>query len=459
MEQMDEVAVTWLSQILQSMGYEIHGRFVMIATEDGADHVTVGGKKLVVPNRECLKISNWQEEIPFNPLCENTLRGESEVQQEMTVMIRAALNIRLATLVWRLGQVAGSEQCKENKLSNAQSEFLPCLPGFDANMQKNLGKIALGVNPEHYKTSLIHLNLKRRSKIDGHQWDRACLVRFPLAEMERKEKPFGVTLRVNDMDALNNLLDYILPEWQVENKYSRGTDSKVAPYFLALLMSYQAINARITEIAKIFVADFPHFGALVNEDLWVDGTAKMAQMRDSLPSLEGNEGVVEKGSNSLQAPQIKDPTPARAMGAPVPSAGSMPWDEQPAPAAQPAAAPAARTADSDTVEYVPRQHAQPGQIPFAHAPVAAPLIPAGYGNNQPQAGSAATFQELQRQRMQQTHGHNYAASYQEVPVGGSPFAGGGNPAAQPVPQSQYSVSYMTPGAHLQTQAPPTGRGF
>lgn len=459
MEQMDEVAVTWLSHILQSLGYAVHGRFVVIETEDGVEDVIVAGKKLVVPTRECLKISNWQEEIPFNPLCENTLRGESEVQQEMTIMVRAALNIRLATLVWRLAQVAGSDKCKDNKLSNAQSEFLPCLPGFDANMQKNLGKIALGVNPEQYKSSLIHLNLKRRSKIDGHQWDRACLVRFPLAEMERKDKPFGVALRVSDLDALTNVLDYILPDWQVENKYSRGTDSKVAPYFLALLMSYQAINARITEIAKLFVEDFPTFGALINEDLWVAGTDRMAQMRDALPSLEGNEGVVEKGSTGAPAPQIKDPTPARTMAAPVAGQRPLPWEDQQAQEQQPAPAPTTRTRDDDVVEYVPRQQvpmhgAIPGQIPVQMAP----QIPLGYGSNNPAPGSAATFQELQRQRMQQTHGYNYSNSYQEVPVGGSPFAGGNAPVAQ-APQPQYGVSYVTPGQHLHQAPPVNGRGF
>lgn len=453
-----EKSLSFLTQILQSLGMTVQGNAIVIEGEDGPAEVVVGDKVLVMPTPEVLKASRWEEVVAFWPLCENTLRGESEVQQELLTMVRGAVNIRLAAMLWNLVKVANSKECKENKLSPEQAVFLPCLPGLDPEMVKRLGKLVLGVNPDEYKTSLIHMNLKRRTKINGVQFDRACLVRFPLAEMERKEKPYGADLRVKDMDALTNLLDYILPEWQVENAYSRGTDSKVAPYFVATMLAYQNLNARISELAKLFVDLFPIFGTLINEDDWVTSMDDLLRMRDSMPSLPGSEGIMARGSN--EAPQIATPQPARGV---QPAPGQvMPWDEQPVPSpVDNAGRGAQRVVEDEAVEYVPRQQ-QPalGQIPQNvqgyHQPQPAGQIPNGYGQPQ-QPNGGLTFAQIQAQRQQQMYGTGYATVNQAPEVGGSPYS-----AAAPVNgvsnnQGGYNVSYVNPQNNYQHPNP--GRGF
>jgi hypothetical protein len=447
-----EKTLSFLTSILVSLGASVKGRAVVIETEDGEDPIVIDGKTLVMPTDETLKLSNWDTEIPFFPLCESILRGESEVQQELLDMIRSAVNIRLASLVWQMFKVANSDECKANKLSPEQAEFLPCLPGFDAEMVKRIGKVVLGVDPSEYKSSLVHMNLKRRAKINGKAYDRACLVRFPLAEMERKEKPYSADLRVKDMDALTNLLDYVLPNWQVENTYSRGTDSQVAPYFVASLLAYQNINARITELAKRFEPTFPIFGTLVNEDDWVECMDDLSRMRDSMPNLPGNDGKVVRGQ--ADAPIIDDPKPARGVQMPTPSAapqrqpGSLPWEDQPQQEQRPVER---RVVDDEAVEYKPRQQPQygnPGHIPV-HQPVHTGG-PNGYGNQNHQP----SFAELQRQRQQGHYG--YATVNTQPEVGGSPFSSSAQPGST-TNVGNYNVSYTTANNGYSTQ--PQGRGY
>jgi hypothetical protein len=456
MENTLEKTLNFLTEILQSLGMTVKGRSILIEGEDGEYEIEVDGKTLVLPTEETLKLSKWDKEIAFFPLCESTLRGESEVQHELLSMVKGAVNVRLASLLWELFKVANSEECKANKLSPEQAEFLPHIPGFDANMVKNMGKLVLGVDPTEYKTSLIHMNLKRRTKINGQPFDRACLVRFPLAEMERKEKPFGVELRVKDMDALLSLLDYVLPDWQIENSYSRGTDSKVAPYFVATLMAYQNINARITLLAKRFVPTFPKFGALVNEDNWVECMDDLHRMRDCMPNLPGNDGaVVRGGGNGGDAPIItNEPKVARSAPMPTKTQPNLPWEEQ----SQAQSAPAQPThrapaADDDVVEYVPRQavHPQAGQIPVGHEQTYATpgTVPAGYGST-----NGPSFAEIQRSRMQ---GPAYAAVNQPPPVGGSSFSSDYRGADTTGNVNGYNVGYVTPAANQYAQ--PTGRGY
>lgn len=453
-----EHTLGFLTSILVSLGLTVAGRAIIVEGEDGAEDVYVGDKRFVMPTPETLKVSEWDKEIAFSPLSENTLRGESEVQQELAIMVKSAINGRLVGLIWNLALVAASEQCVNNKLSPEQAEFLPSLPGFDKEMKTRFGKLVIGVTAESYKSSMVHLNLKRRAKINGQEFSRACLVRFPLAEMERKDKPFGVDLRVKDMDALQSLMDYILPDWTVENAYSRGTDSKVAPYFVALMLAYQNINARITEIAKLFVKDFPKFGLLINEDPWVAQMDNLARMRDSIPTLPGNEGSVAKNAPQ-EAPQIHEPAAARSIpnqpaAAPA-KVGSLPWEDQgaqPEPAAQPA-----RMVDADAVEYVPRTHSVP-MAPQWNQPQQ-PLVPAGYGNNQPQPGQPLTFAQMEQQRLQQQNGgfsgFNNPASFAPS-VGGSPFAGGGNTAGYTAPAAGVAYVSAQPVNH---NPQPVGRGF
>lgn len=459
MENTLEKTLNFLTEILTSLGCTVRGRAILIVTEDGEYEIEVDGKTMVMPTPETLKLSNWDKEIAFWPLCESTLRGESEIQHEILSMVKGAVNVRLAALIWELFKVANSEECKANKLTPEQAEFLPHIPGLDADMVKRMGKLVLGVNPAEYKTSLIHINLKRRTKINGQPFDRACLVRFPLAEMERKEKPFGVDLRVKDMDALTNLLDYILPEWQIENSYSRGTDSKVAPYFVATLLAYQNINARITLLAKRFEPTFPKFGALVNEDNWVECMDDLHRMRDCMPNLPGNDGAVVRNNSVNEAPVINNEprapraVPMQQQPQQQPARESLPWEEQGAQSP----APARRVeADDDVVEYVPRQAQQPqaGQIPLAQPAYGAPgNIPAGYGNNAPVNGPS--FAEIQRARQGGNAG--YMQVNQPAPVGGSPF---GSDARYDTTNSNggYSVGYVNSGAAGQ-YSQPSGRGY
>lgn len=441
--------------LLGSLGLAVEGSRVVQMDEDGSKEVTVNDKVLILPTREAMMKYSSEKEIPFHPLCENTLRGESVIQQELMILVRSSLNIRLAALIWRLVKVAGAGM--DNKLNPSQAEFLPSLVGFDKDMGTRFGKLIKQVDPSQYKTSLIHLNHNRRCKIGDHKFERVCLVRFPLADATRDEKPYSV-LRVKDFDALKNLMSYILPDWDLENTYSVGTDTKVAPYFTCLVQAYYQINKRISEIASNFVELFPEFAPLVIDDSeWWGQMGNLSMMRDTLPSYESSEGSLPKGGEN-QAPAIGDPTPAKGINMPLPKSKAepvdVPWDEPEKKIA--AQIPSqSKTVEDDVVEYVPRQQPQHGSIPMHQQQYHQPVVPAGYGQPQPQGN--LTFHQLQQQRMASTHGYHNPQAY-VAPVGGSPFAGNGQAPVHPAPVNPvYNNGYGQPaGGHIPV-AP--GRGF
>lgn len=435
--------------LLDSLGLSVEGSRVVIADEDGSKEVTVNDKFLILPIREAMMKFKSEEEIPFHPLCENTMRGESTIQQELMIQVRSAVNVRLASLIWRLIKVAGAGV--DNELTPSQAEFLPTLAGFDKDMATRFGKLIKQVDPGQYKTSLIHLNHSRRCKLGDKKYERVCLVRFPLADATRDEKPYSV-LRVKDFDALKALMGYILPDWDLENTYSVGTDTKVAPYFTCLVTAYYQINKRISEVAGNFVDKFPEFAALVTDDsVWWGMMGDLSKMRDTLPSYEGSEGSLPKGGDS-QAPAIGDPTPAKGISIPLPKAKEeavdVPWDtspQQPGSTAPAQKAVPVRQVEEDVVEYVPRQAPMSGQVPHAapqqqfHQP-----IPNGYHN--PQANM--TFHQMHMARTQVATGYQ-VVQQQAIPVGGSPFSGNGNTTAGPVHANPYQQQThhapVTPG--------------
>lgn len=378
---MKKKSLAFATHILESLGLVVEDDArISILDENGAKPIVCDGKAWVLPTDDILRDSNWDELQAFAPLGENPLRGESQVFRTLLAVTKTQLNIRIAELLWRLVVLVTNDQREkiEEKMNPVQSELLSVLIGIDDKMCHALRSVITSLNPKNFDTTFVDLNIKRKGKVNNVQFQRVCNVLFPLADIDPSDKKvFGVTMRVKDVNALLALFEYILPQsTTLPGAYSFGTDSPVAPNLVALLNSYNLIQTRLNEVADIFKDDFENinFSGVVAKTDFMKYLGNLEKLRDELPILMGNEGVVPRGGVSgndvklaapKQAPAVAKIGVADAVESVRQPANmvekeevSLPWEEskssthQPVP--QQVQQPQARqtqSVDSDTISY------------------------------------------------------------------------------------------------------------
>lgn len=306
--------------VVESLGFAVRGGRVISIDKDGEEDVTIEGKFLVLPDDKFLKNPNWETEVPFHPLCENPHRGESDVVKMVLETAVANLNVSLLGLTVHLfADVVCIDDTK--RLSTEQAELLT----FVSNAGKNTKKAIIGM-VKYFSTNpdaepLIKCNLRRRCPLGDERFERVCVVRFPFAEMDRKDNPYGLKTN-SEMDALRGLLDFILPGWENDDSWSVGTNTFTAPYFTSILMMYGKLGTRLNQVIDLYkdlvpsLEDYRIQGIeYVMEKLNTEGYAK--SLSESIPALgDSNKGSIETK---------KAPETGYAVEQPK-QAVSLPWD-------------------------------------------------------------------------------------------------------------------------------------
>ena len=393
---MELLATEYYRQVLTSFGLVIEDDRVLTLTESGVEPVMCAGKQLVLPTQKMLSNTNWDKMIAFHPLCENIVRGPSEVIRLLSTVANVEANIRLADLIGNLVKLA-SDTTKHEKMLPEQYQVLRILADADKKFlsfmfdekkgvmaQLNLGDMASTF-------SLIQFKLRRSTTLAGEEYKRACITSFPAIPKEGSSKVFGVPGRVKDVKMFADLMNFIFPDNDDVVTYSYGTGRKVAPYLGALLGAWSKVAERINKIVDTFAGTFPEFATSrvsleMNSQKYLEA---LTEMRDSLPSLKGNEGVVSKGgteeaaeiklADPEPAPSIPRNHPAVAATAPAPQPADLPWETSPS---QQEAAPVAQVSTThqsgDTVSVAQALAATRPQyqMPVQPAPVLMPQAPA-----------------------------------------------------------------------------------
>lgn len=314
--------VNWYRQVLESLGYTIRGNRVYIVGSDGEQEALIDNKQLVLPDDTFLRNPKWDTEVPFHPLCENPQRGESEVVKSVLQTVVGNLNVSLLGLMLRLYvDVASIPDTK--KLTTEQSALLPFVPTIDEKVKKALLGMIETVTMENDNSSLITCNLRRRCPLGDTRYERVCVVRFPFADMNRKDKPYGLSTTAA-FDTLRGLLDFVLPGWENDDTYSVGTNSFVAPYFTSVMMMYSRVAMRLNEVIDLFADVCPNLDCYraigieaVTEAITTAG--RMESLRDAIPALDGNKGNLDVSTAPPAGYKIEQPKPAV----------DIPWETQP----------------------------------------------------------------------------------------------------------------------------------
>lgn len=432
--------VDYYRTVLESLGYTIRGNRVILISADGEEEEIVDGKVLVLPDEDFLRNPKWDTEIPFHPLCENPVRGESEVVKMILGAVVGNLNVSmLGVMIHLYTNVASMADTKG--LSTEQSELLSFVTNITPKVKAAILRMVQVVDCEETSTSLMTCNLRRRCPLGEVRYERVCVVRFPFAEMDRKEKPYGLT-SVAEMDTVRGLLDYILPGWEVDDTYSVGTNSFVAPYFTSIMLMYSKIGSRLNEVIRLFQEISPSLTAYLApgaEKVYelINRPGHMEKLRDAIPPLDGNKGSIDSKQTPATGYKIDQPK----------AAVDLPWNEAPgerqvdqanAKVVEP------RVDDTEGTPYVPGKvvpsaQVQPGLI--GNAPLGAASL--SYDPNSFHGRQMAKQALLQPLAMQ----NQVLGSA----VGGSPFLEGAGEQSQ---GSAYRPGALREAQQRQTQQAP-----
>lgn len=299
----------------------------------------INGKRLVLPTPEMLKKPSWSELIAFHPLHENILKGESEVLESFRNTICSRFSYTSCVLVLEMLRICASPT-QHKLLSPDQQILLSNVGEVDMKTIDAFQSILMAIGARSNREGIAYIFLKRRATIGGKLFDRGGIVTFPFwkALIETTDKEiFGVKVREKDVNAIRGAFKFLFPDLDQENSYSRGSNSKIAPFTDALMQSSAAISMRINDVIDSYKDFISNADSLrINSD-WVDEFLNLeAYERDirMIPALPGNEGAEKVVVNvpAMVPPTIKTPAPPEPLPLQAPPVINQPvYNTQPNP--------------------------------------------------------------------------------------------------------------------------------
>ena len=273
---------------------------------DNSKICEVNKRKLVLPTNANLQSLSDTEYMFFHPMSENFARGDSVIFNYLKTLITLRVNYSLIGLATVLLQIAGDKQM-DGKLNSTQLELLTYIPKVDKKTVDNWLNAASKLDID--TNTFFSVYNKRNGKINGATFNRVAVVRFPLIEQLQdpaNSEYWSAPKAIRKADWVNyqGLMNYLLPNWDVDNSYSGYSDSMEAPSFHALVMAFVTIMERIGTVASNF-SDLIDAQDLIVPDLdkLKDAINHLQRYANIISPLDGNIGEVAKKES--QANQIQ----------------------------------------------------------------------------------------------------------------------------------------------------------
>lgn len=294
---------------------------VSAVIQDESVPFTVKGKRLALPLKE--NLGKTDDLVIFHPLSENFLRGESDVMQRYRSAINTRLNYVIGCMMEELLTLITSPG-EHQKLTPDQSEVLSVAHEADeGTLTRFTGLLkAMGVGDK--EKSFVNIYLKKTATIRGKVYKRGAIVTFPFyKELLNKEKNiYGVGLRIKDREAIQKLLEFMIPGIGDEESYNKGSSGDISPFLESLLKGVIGVAANINSIAETYKDFLALYDSYVYNAEWVDTLEKIHELETEIrlvPMQAGNEGSVMATQQST-APLAVAPPQSSIAQTPVYSA-------------------------------------------------------------------------------------------------------------------------------------------
>lgn len=262
----------------------------------------VNKRKLALPTSENLKSLSPDEYIFFHPMSENIARGDSAVYNYLRIAMTLRINFTIMSVARLLMEVAGSKDL-DGKLNSRQLDLVAAIPKIDAKTIKHFDNAIVDTDLD--KNTFFTVYNKRNGKIGETTYNRVAVVRFPLIEQLKnpEESEFWKKAKgIRKADYVNylQLFNYLLPDWDVENKYSGASDSMEAPSFQALVYGFLNVMKRLDQVMEDFkdVCDVTDFR--VNDiDVIERNVNNLVRYVNLIAPLDGNTGDMAANENQV----------------------------------------------------------------------------------------------------------------------------------------------------------------
>lgn len=301
---------------------------------DGNLQVLVDDRALQLPTQANLTRADWQNNIPFHPVCESIIRKESTVIKKLRAWVNVRLGLSLCDLALNVLAAAVNTNVHA-KLPPACSSVLTLFPDADVKAFDLLKKM-LGDIETNGDIRPINIYLKIGGELQGVPYRRAAIVSFPILEAFEKavaDNADVVAGYKSTKKAIRTV--HALLKWLIgTNDYSRGSSGDIAPYFDALIKSYYAVATRFTEVATMWSSILPEecYGPIELD--WAPFFADIPKLKGLIPNLKDNVGEIDEDRTKVpplpNAPQM--PTaPQSVAGMALPNPQSVAALSMPAP--------------------------------------------------------------------------------------------------------------------------------
>ena len=271
------------------------------------------GMRWVMPTMKRLRDGFGDDLQPFHPLSEQISRkGVSPVLQHMQRKLKAEISLVLSMVTDRLVEVTLDAESHKDIPLNI-SDFLKRLSNLDANTKNQYKKLMDAANKKH---KLVTVYLKSGGKFKGIDVNRMTIIKFPFLEElkdESKEEPCGVNIPKKHRKVLIELFELVIPNGDLTETYSHGTNTRTAPYFVSFLHAAHKILTQLNKVLETYNGPL-NIGLNQYELFDIDIVESFEKLQDVIPPLNGNEGRVSSDEELAEANSQNNNTVAAAAG-------------------------------------------------------------------------------------------------------------------------------------------------
>lgn len=284
------------TRVLGSMGLPVDGDgYVYTSNADDKMMLTVSGKPLVLPSKEHLNtllVTNESGEIelskiPYNPLNENVVKGDTESLKRTKLIIEKKLGASLA-VAGELLLTLASNPALQKKTTMELNKFLgKTNEAQNVGIKKLVDDSSIDSWAKIYENSIgtpkgaFSIFLKKAGTYEGAKYNRLAtaesVIYADLLEAVKDHPVCGVKLRNKDITIFKLIFEFLLPDMDSKNTIVVGCNDNESPGFISLFKLFIKIATRTNEIIKSL--------SFVNESLANDGLFALNVTYDELDML------------------------------------------------------------------------------------------------------------------------------------------------------------------------------
>lgn len=262
--------------------------------------MVVNNKSLVIPTKEQLKTTVEKNDegelevvkLPFNPLNEDVVKGDSVSLKKTKVAIEKNLGHALAC-VGELLLLLGNDKTSQTKTSMDVNKFLKLINEVKTPQNSSRGKQVVDermvenwdkLYAETLKNveGIIKISLIKGGKVDGVKHNRVASLISPLYDSLIDADPdtpvLGIKLRKKDIELYKLLIEYLIPGIEENRVIHVASDDKISPAFISLMKLYLPLMNRYNKINKEI--------GFVNQSTADSGYIEIAIEEDELDNLK-----------------------------------------------------------------------------------------------------------------------------------------------------------------------------